>query len=264
MKRILLTLAFVLCTAHQGFAWGLIGHAVVAEVAERRLSPSARKEVDSLLATEKMTSLSQISLWADLVKYLEVPNQPSHVVKLPLDDSGYDPATVCKNNRCAVQAIDTYAAILRDRSKPRKERMRALKYIVHLVGDLHQPLHATADNGVTVVKIGGKKQRLHEVWDDTIIQHASFFPWVLVKKVDKGNKPVDPSTPAGWAIEGRNLARDVILKDDRLKAGNTQVVTLPKRYLEDNWPIVRTRLREAGYRLAYVLNDALGSQASTR
>jgi hypothetical protein len=153
---------------------------------------------------------------------------------------------------------------LRDRSKPKKERMKALKYIVHLVGDLHQPLHATVDNGVTVVKIGGKKERLHEVWDDTIIQHEGFFPWVLAKKVDKGNRSVDPSTPAGWAIEGRNLARDVILKDDRLKAGNKQVVTLPKSYLNDNWPIVRTRLREAGYRLAYLLNDALGSQASTR
>ena len=143
MKHILIVLAFVIGGIAPAFAWGASGHLIVADVASLHLSPATKKEVAALLATQGFTALNQISMWADLVKFLNVPNQPSHVVRLPLDDSGYDEKKNCGNRRCAVLAIETYTKVLRDRTKSKKERMTALKYLVHLVGDVHQPLHDT-------------------------------------------------------------------------------------------------------------------------
>ncbi|MEQ1953142.1 S1/P1 nuclease [Mesorhizobium sp. CN2-181] len=264
MKAILLALTLICAVPLQAQAWGRAGHAIVAEIAERHLSPAARAEVDALLATEGAKSMADVSLWADLIKALRIPDQPSHVVRLPLDHSGYDPAKVCKTGRCVVAAIDRYSAVLADRSNPTTARVTALKYLIHLVGDLHQPLHASADTGARAVALDGSVTRLHDVWDDAIIDSLGKDWQTLVAVVEAdATVPDTGSTPADWALEGRDIARDTIFTDARLQTGRRDVLPwLPKAYLGDNWPIVRQRLKQGGYRLAALLDQALGTAPS--
>ncbi|MFI0846463.1 S1/P1 nuclease [Mesorhizobium sp. IMUNJ 23232] len=259
MKAILFALLIVAGASSQAFAWGRAGHAIVAEIAERHLSPESRAEVDALLATEGAKSMADVSLWADLIKALRIPDQPSHVVRLPLDHSGYDAATVCKTGRCIVAAIDRYTAVLADRSNPATARVTALKYLIHLVGDLHQPLHTSADTGATAVVLDGSVTRLHDVWDDAIIESRGKDWQTLAVAVEADAiVPDTSSTPADSALEGRDIARDTIFADPRLETRRRDVLPwLPKTYLDDNWPIVRKRLKQGGYRLAALLNRAL-------
>ncbi|MDQ6434301.1 S1/P1 nuclease [Mesorhizobium sp. LHD-90] len=227
----------------------------------RHLSPAARAEVEALLGTEGAKSMAEVSLWADLIKALRIPDQPSHVVRLPLDRSGYDPATVCKRNRCLVAAIDTYAAVLADRTNPATARVTALKYLIHLVGDLHQPLHASADTGARAVVLHGTVTTLHDVWDDAIVDSRGKDRQALVDVVEAASmRPETGSTPADWALEGRDIARDTIFEDPRLETRRRDVLPwLPKTYLDDNWPIARDRLKEGGYRLAALLDRILAN-----
>ena len=161
----------------------------------------------------------------------------------------------------------------RDWSKPDSERLAALKYLVHLVGDLHQPLHTSADTGGRAVVASGEKTTLHAVWDDAIIDSRKTDWRVLVDAVEAApTGPVEPSTPVGWALEGRDIARDVIFADADLAASRHGGAppTLPDSYPDDNWPIVRARLKQAGLRLlsfsmkrSATPTDAQGMSAQT-
>ena len=264
MIRILLVLMLLAADPVLALAWGRSGHAIVAEIAESHLSPEARGEVDALLATEGSATMADVSLWADLIKALRIPNQPSHVVRLPLDHSGYDAAKICKTGRCIIAAIDTYAAVLADRGNQPTARVTALKYLIHLVGDLHQPLHTSADTGARAVMLNGSVTTLHDVWDDAIIDHQGKDWHALVAVVEADAiVPNTGSAPADWALEGRDIARNVIFADPRLDAGSRRDVLpwLPDAYLDDNWPIVRDRLKQGGYRLAELLNRVLSAPA---
>lgn len=259
MIRILLVLALLAADPASALAWGRAGHAIVADIAARHLSPEARSQVDALLATEGSATMAEVSLWADLIKALRIPDQPSHVVRLPLDHSGYDRAKVCKSGRCVIAAIDTYVAVLADRSNPATARVTALKYLIHLVGDLHQPLHTSADTGARAVMLNGSVTTLHDVWDDAIIdnQDKDWHALIAVVEAD-AVVPDTSSAPADWALEGRDVARDRIFTDPRLETHRRDVLPwLSKTYLDDNWPIVRQRLKQGGYRLASLLNRAL-------
>lgn len=258
MRRILLVLAIIAALPAPALAWGWNGHAIVAEIASRHLSPPIKAEVEALLATEGQRSLVDISLWADLAKALRMPDQPSHVVRLPLDGGGYDPANICKKNRCAIAAVERYVAVLHDRGKPAAERLTALKYVVHLVGDLHQPLHTSADTGARAVTLAGAVTTLHAVWDDDIIARQGKDWRQLAEELDNRPPPASPGTPVDWALQGRDIARDVIFKDRRLAVGGrgNALPGLPASYLDDNWPIVRERLQMGGWRLAALLEQA--------
>ena len=264
MRPVLLALVFLAALPIHAFAWGRDGHQIVAAIATRHLSPAAQAEVTALLASEGLSGLPEVSLWADLIKALRVPDQPSHVIRLPLDHSGYIAARVCETRRCATAAIDRYAAILADRSLPIEVRVTALKYIVHLVGDVHQPLHASADTGARAVMLAGKVTTLHDVWDDDIIagQHKGWRQ--LAEELDNRPPPASRGTPVDWALEGRDIARDFIFKDTRLVVGGRgdALPGLSAGYLDDNWPIVRERLQLAGWRLGALLDGALGSAAN--
>ncbi len=262
MRCFLFALAFLAVLPAPAFAWGRSGHQTVAEIAARHLSPAATAEVRTLLGSEGLSGLPEVSLWADLIKALRVPDQPSHVVRLPLDHRGYVAARDCRKRRCVIAAIDRYAAILADRANPVAARVTALKYLVHLVGDVHQPLHASADTGARAVTLAGKVTTLHAIWDDDIVDRQGKDWRRLAEEIDSRPPPAASSTPADWALEGRDIARDVIFTDRRLVVGGRgdALPGLPASYLDDNWPIVRDRLQLAGWRLGALLDGILGAR----
>jgi hypothetical protein len=240
---------------HKAIAWGKVGHAAVADIAESHLTPAALADVKKLLAVEGDKHMSDISSWADEAKAEGLEGSPSHTIRLPIDN-GPVRAHPCPGGFCAGDAIERYSAVLSDPTKSDAEREIALKYIVHLVGDLHQPLHDVDAGGGMKVKFEGKDETLHQVWDSGIINDHGSSPEKLAREVSKLEKDVKTGgTPMDWAIEGRIIAQTNIYNTIPLKP--TGVVVLPGSYAKDHWPIVAQRLEQGGLRLAEILNKLL-------
>lgn len=134
------------------FAWGGAAHRLIAELALERMTPAAKAELAKLLELEPGASPVSISTWADEVR---APSTAAwHYVNLPRDSGcHYESARDCPDGRCVVGAIERQAALLAS-SAPAGERLKALKYLVHLVGDIHQPLHVgyADDRGATCTR----------------------------------------------------------------------------------------------------------------
>jgi hypothetical protein len=237
-------------------AWTDAGHRVVAQIASEHLTPEARRQVESLLQTQGAASLPDISMLADIAKAVPLLEQPSHVVHMPLVDRPYDPAKDCRKGRCALAALDSNVAILGDPQASMASRAAALAMVVHLVGDLHQPLHTSADTGQRKVRWKGERMTLHAFWDDEITAAlGSDWQEIATEVGAKGCDDVADSDPVVWAGEGRDIARDTILADPRVPKREAR--DLPETYVSEAWPIARERLRLAGCRLAGLLNRIL-------
>lgn len=246
--------------AGQAGAWTDSGHRIVAEIASERLTAEARRQVAALLEAQKAASLADVSMWADLAKAVPLLGQPSHVVHMPLDGRAYDPARDCRRGRCALAALDRNVAILGDPASSQAAKAAALAMVVHLVGDLHQPLHTSADTGQRKVAWKGEVMTLHRFWDEAIIAaRAADWRTLSAEVGAEGCRDAGGADPIAWAEEGRDLARERILADPRL--GRTDAGDLPETHADDTWPIVRERLRRAGCRLALVLNHTFDGDA---
>ena len=109
--------------------------------------------------------------------------------------------------------------------------------------------------------LDGSVTRLHDIWDDAIVGSRGKDWQALVEVVEAAPmRPETASMPVGWALEGRDIARDTIFSDKHLDTRRRDVLPwLPKTYLDDNWPIVRARLKQGGWRLAALLDRILAS-----
>jgi len=251
-------LATGLATAPAANAWGADGHIIVAEIAQSKLKPPARREIMNILRVENAKSLSAIANWADKEraaadkgKVVDYP-MPSHVTRLPLDHS-MSLGTSCPNF-CAVKAINYYAARLGDRSLSGSERAIALNFVVHLVGDLHQPLHSSKEVGIIFhVMFAGKDRPIHWVWDNGIMKAQHKTRAEMLAEISRTEVRDRNGDALQWAFEGRDIARDNILPGLTRKGP----VALPDDYAVRNWPIVKARIKLAGIRLAGLLNDSL-------
>jgi hypothetical protein len=235
-------------------AWGPRGHAVVADIAQADLNRTARIQVAALLKQEAATNLAQISSWADTVRNKGVLGTPSHSIRFP----GKGPLRMdaCPSRFCALTAVDRYSAILGNRRASPAARLEALKYVVHLVGDIHTPLHAFASTGDHVpVRYRGQETTLHKLWDYVLMgeqggNRTKIGQMLALRRGDAvGGRPID------WALESRAIARDHIFRTLPLRSKT--VIALPDDYGAENWPIIATRLNQAGHRLGALLNRLL-------
>jgi hypothetical protein len=124
-------------------AWGKAGHRVVATLATSMLTPEARNQVTELLGPN--VTLATISTWADEVRPSRPHTAPWHYVNIPRDATSYNAGRDCRRG-CVVSTIEQSLRVLQDPSKGRAVREEALRWVVHFVADLHQPLHAIADD----------------------------------------------------------------------------------------------------------------------
>lgn len=141
MTPILLNAAtLTLClAAGNAWSWGSDGHQLVARIAQSQLTSKAQQGVQALLDQEPGSTLTSISTWADEVR--NPATAPWHYLNFPKGDCNYLAERDCPNGNCVVEAINRQVEVLKTESDPQK-RLLALKYVVHLVGDVHQPLHA--------------------------------------------------------------------------------------------------------------------------
>jgi hypothetical protein len=248
-------------------AWGPTGHRIVAELAERQLDARALAEVRRLLRPVDERSLADIATWPDDIrndgskKALWKATSPLHYINFRDKSCAYVPPRDCPDGRCVVGALERYVAVLRDRHRSDAERLDALRFVVHFVGDIHQPLHAgyRGDRGGNQyqVQMGGKGSNLHKVWDSGLLGTRD-LRWKAYAQRLANEGPVRLPAPiaplyspyALWAEESCRITRDDTIYPRGRKIG--------ARYVKGKRPIAERRLREAGKRLANLLNKTLG------
>ncbi|RYF23304.1 MAG: hypothetical protein EOO77_02345, partial [Oxalobacteraceae bacterium] len=142
----------LLAVPQAALAWGQTGHAAIANVAELNLRPAVWNEIKGLLATEGATHMSKVASWADTQRSA---TDPVHTTRIPIDGSAAPDHACTGTAMCADQAIAFYGVILMDHTRTAADREVALKYLIHLVGDLHQPLHGSDPIGYNLVTLNG-------------------------------------------------------------------------------------------------------------
>lgn len=269
--------------APSALAWGTQGHALIADIAEAHLTPTARSAVTALLAPSDTTHLDSIASIADADRSDHPETGPWHYVDIPLDAAQYNARRDCAHDDCVVARLAYFVRVLTDSSARHKTRRHALEYVVHLVGDIHQPLHAAShhDAGGNDVSLPyfGERTNLHRIWDSTILERAldlhmrRHFQYdhartrAAAARLDRQITAAEARqwthSPAsrqwqpaiiGWANESHALARRIAYG----KLALIQTEHRPGAYQLVAWPVVRQQLQRAGRRLAAVLNQALG------
>jgi len=272
MKRLVALLLLVALPSTQSFAWGYKGHRIVGDIARNHLTPAAKQSLQALLGNDDLAS---ISTWADEVRPQRAETFGWHFVDIPRDAAGFSEERDCyrpddkhptskdDHHNCVVDRITMFKQVLADKTASQADRLEALKFLVHFVGDIHQPMHAIEDarggNDIHLSEFGsiqcGKYPcNLHYLWDGDLIEHTGRSQQDYVTYLEQmiaGKKLQAGGSPADWANESLRLARQVWVKE----GGSVDEV-----YYRANIGIVDERLALAGLRLAAVLNEALGHQ----
>jgi nuclease S1 len=256
-------LSFLAClhSAAPVRAWGHLGHRVIGRLAERHLSESARAGLVELL--EPGESLADASTWADEHRRVLPGSAAWHYANVPLDAPGYDDRLAGEGQ--VVPKIREFRAIVADRTRPIGERRLALRLLVHLIEDLHQPLHVgdAHDRGGNSLQVRFFQHgtNLHHVWDSLMME--SWSPdedrWLadLVAIDGPANRSsARKGTVERWATESLMAARQAHL-DPMTGGWILPGAALGEAYDATNLSLVECRLYQAGIRLAWVLNRTL-------
>lgn len=237
-------------------AWGQTGHRAIAQLAMNHLDKKTQKELFKIMGHE---SLVEASTWMDDIKSDSTWDfaRTWHYVTIP-DGESYE--TAKKEERGdAVEAIQRMKLIIQDDSKSKEEKRNAVAMLVHLIGDIHQPLHVGngTDKGGNDVKIKWfyNNSNLHRIWDSEMIDSKQFSYSELAKLVDHPHEEkvenLDNTDINIWLKEAMDLRPQVYdLTNDEY---------LSYEYMYKNWDTVKDRIEKAGRRLAAVLNELLGS-----
>jgi hypothetical protein len=276
-------LAFAWSCAPGASAWGPQGHRTIGAIADRLLSPQAHAAVAQLLAGDLdkfgnlsgRTTLQEVSVWADELHGTPAARATWHYDDAPVCGS-VPKSRYCPAGECNSEQLKRLLGVLRDRRAPPRERNEALKWIVHLVGDLHQPLHAADNddrggNRVAVALAGVHtrgRENLHRAWDGELVRlalHAGSRPQpprnidALTAEARSLVADAGQGSPDSWAFESNNLARNVAYHYPAFTCGGAPsgIVVLDAGYQQEAEEIVRERLLLAGARLAALLERTL-------
>jgi hypothetical protein len=241
--------SFQLLFLNVAFAWGVEGHQVVAQIAQSQLSSKAQIEINKLLILEPGSSLASISTWPD--EHATKITARWHYVNFPKEDCLYIPERDCSNGDCVIAALEQQTQILGSKELDAK-KLLALKYVVHFMGDIHQPLHAgyEEDKGGNTYQIQAfdKATNLHALWDFGLIKNLNTPTNALALNLSSNKtQPGDYFNiePLNAATESCNIAHENGFYPARL---------VDQEYINHYTPILEARLRLAGERLAQLLN----------
>ncbi|MEZ5461372.1 S1/P1 nuclease [Dokdonella sp.] len=251
-------LTALLTTATPASAWGPDGHRIVATLAEAQLDESVRPEVLRLLAISGEGSLAEVSNWADDVRedpaQRELSRRTSRMHYVNFNDARcqFEAESICARGQCVVAAIDRYADALGDRSLSDAERAESLRFLVHFVADVHQPLHAgyRPDKGGNLfqIRLDGKGGNLHSVWDSRIIASRKVSWQAYAQRLALESPAVADGDPRAWAEQSCRITRDGVYPASR---------NLTPAYLADQLETVDQQIQRASARLAMLLNQSL-------
>ena len=224
---LVLTILLIGFIPDTGFAWGSSGHRIIARVATHYLNRRAQDEVRRLLAGEKEDVIAA-STWADEIRFSRPETSNWHFVDFPRNATAYVPSRDCLatgQGECMVSAVQRFIRVLKNPKYGDEEKREALKFLIHLVGDLHQPLHCgyKDDRGGNIIRVYFTRSvitNLHSAWDSGMIARAmaeyggdeSKYETYLNKTYDKFANDVVRSTKGDqdwiseWAFESYCIA----------------------------------------------------------
>lgn len=232
-------------------AWGKTGHRVAAAIADTHLSGLARAQVRQIMGVE---TLDEAATWPDEMRadpdpFWQKTASPWHYVTVGGVEYDHAPP-----EGDALGALAFFRRLARDPRASPEHRQLALRFIVHLVADLHQPLHAgrPGDRGGNDVKVRwfGRDSNLHAVWDSALIDDMDLSFTELATRLERHTSNADvigwwDSNPRHWIAESARLREEIYPKETDLSYG----------YIYQHAPAVELRLKQAGVRLAAYLND---------
>jgi S1/P1 Nuclease len=291
----LLSLSILAALPQQAAAWGDDGHKTVALIAQRFLTPAAKKQINAMLAadTDPLTKhdFASEATWAD--RFRDSNHRKDHYEEtkrwhfVDLETSGPDMTAACFGRQppsgmlasngdkmaCVVDKIAQFAAELGAPGTDAEERLFALKFLLHFVGDMHQPLHASDNNdaggnNIKVTVDGFKhsaKDELHGYWDTQFVDAIAKPPVALAKKllaqISSDQAALwKEGTVDDWAMEAFMVSVNDVYGNPPLSKDMPQ--HLDSAYAAQAEKDVALQLSKAGVRLASVLNKALGSQVA--
>jgi hypothetical protein len=278
----LFVLLLLLAASQAAWGWGTLGHRMVGDIAQRHLAPETSREIARLLAGEREPSLAGIAAWADTLRDRDPARFRAtarwHYVNIGDAGCRYEATHDCPDGRCVVGAIQAQRARLADRRLPLAQRREALEYLVHLVGDVHQPLHAgnRGDKGGNRFQVSLRTDRappafardryvdgvlgtnLHAVWDYELLATAHLDAHAYASTLEARRwAPLDGARdPAAWAAESCRIAA----APGFYPASHR----MDERDLDARRPLAEQRIHLAGLRLARMLDETLGGSAPAR
>lgn len=283
IRKLILFFA-ALVAASPAAAWWEYGHESVARIAMDSVRPDTRAAIQRLLAKGRVLDTPECSVatielasyWPDCIKTLgdrfnyafSWHYQNVDICK-PFDLKG-----ACKDGHCVSAQIERQARLLADRNVPERERLMALAFLVHFVGDLHQPMHAgdKGDLGGNQVAanygIIGGRTNLHGIWDGYLAERAISTPPGGPRAILASSSPDERAALAGgsvedWSRESWNAARTFAyasLIGDPCGPKPEARPTLSEEDVRAMIPVLRRQVLAGGLRLARLLDDALGPE----
>jgi hypothetical protein len=248
----------MVATQETATAWGPDGHRIICEIAERHLLPRTREIIHKNFNIEKLTLVAN---WADAVKKSSHPPDVRHYTNIEEGSLTYDQTRDCPDKKCVTEKIREYERILSNKRLFYFDRKDALKLLVHLVGDIHQPMHLgnLVDRGGNEIKVvvNGEETNLHKLWDSGLIFHEDDSLIQYAKKLDSRTTVEEISLWIKTYVEDwSNESRELILK-----YGYPLIVdengSVSEEYIARGRLIVEEQLRRAGVRLAHILNRSI-------
>jgi hypothetical protein len=268
--RVAAVAALALLLPSPALAWGKTGHRVVAAIADTQLSGLARAHVREILGQGE--SLDEAANWPDEMRsdpaqFWQKTSTPWHYVTV--DGITYDHAPAEGD---ALEALNHFKRVLQDPTADLADKQLALRFVIHIVGDLHQPLHVgkCCDRGGNDVKVTwfGKPTNLHAVWDSALVDDEQLSFSELAAKLERHIS--DKQLIAWWDINPRDWIsesaeyRDSFYptaadmpkpkKGEKVKKGQPVLPDLSYSYVYRLTPLMEQRLSQAGVRLAAYLN----------
>jgi hypothetical protein len=278
-----ITAALTLQQPNAALAWGDEGHEVVALIAQGYLNPPVLKKVNAMLAADTDTlvahDIASAATWADQYRRHHPETAQWHFVDIELSAPNLDQA--CFNHPaipagslastgpredCVVDKVQEFADELANPATNPEEQIVALKFLLHFVGDMHQPLHASDDNdrGGNQKKVTASGQHagnLHHYWDDVFVEQlgpdAKSIASGLTERITNADVQTwSKGTPSDWAMEAFKISKDDAY--GQLPQPNAKgTYHLDEDYMATATADVATQLSRGGVRLAFILNKSL-------
>jgi S1/P1 Nuclease len=274
----LIIAAVLLCTTSSDVhAWGDKGHRLIGHMAYALLTPKTRHAIQQLMGSDDLATFALYLDWQKDQLEQEIPGSPAwHYDNMPICTTKSYPE-YCPNGACVSTQTLRHYRLLSDAHEPEPRKQFAVLVLTHLVGDMHQPLHASdnEDQGGSQIKVrlpDGRELNLHELWDWALVEHlyGGQDEMAVAKRLvqqyasqaeEWQTGPIDLAIKA-WIEESNRLAKEVAYgKLPGFACGvdlEQTHIALTGDYLQDTKQVVEEQIAKAGYRLAALLNHAWG------
>ncbi len=241
--------------------WGPEGHRLVARIADSQLTPAARDHVAAILAPGE--TLASLASWADEIRRTRRDTGPWHYIDIPIEQNHVDMTRDCAKSDCVIAKIEDLRKVLEDPATQPVPRREALLFLVHFIGDMHQPLHSSDhhDQGGNEVHVvfHDRQTNLHSVWDSGLLGRMGAEDVLfqdLARDAQHHAKKWDKGTVVQWAEQSHKAAQKVAYgKLPKVASGTPLPLDAGYEKLAD--AVIRVQIEKAGDRLAALLNAAL-------